>query len=103
MAEMEANMTAQEQAHELNKTKEENALARDKIDAMKSMDAVQMLAMQAAELAKAGGGGQASADMIKAIAESHSKTAASQAEASSGVKVAEAHAAAAAAGRLVSR
>ena len=97
MAEMEANMTAQEQAHELNKTKEENALARDKIDAMKSMDAVQMLAMQAAELAKAGGGGQASADMIKAIAESHSKTAASQAEASSGVKVAEAQAAAAAA------
>ena len=97
MAELEANMTAQEQAHELNKTKEENALARDKIDAMKSMDAVQMLAMQAAELAKAGGGGQASADMIKAIAESHSKTAASQAEASSGVKVAEAQAAAAAA------
>ena len=97
MAEMEANMTAQEQAHELNKTKEENALARDKIDAMKSMDAVQMLAMQAAELAKAGGGGQASADMIKAIAESHSKTAASNAEASSGVKVAEAQAAAAAA------
>jgi len=97
MAELEASMTAQENAHELNKTKEENALARDKIDAMKSMDAVQMLAMQAAELAKAGGGGQASADMIKAIAESHSKTAASQAEASSGVKVAEAQAAAAAA------
>lgn len=97
MAELEASMTAQEQAHELNKTKEENALARDKIDAMKSMDAVQMLAMQAAELAKAGGGGQASADMIKAIAESHSKTAASQAEASSGAKVAEAQAAAAAA------
>lgn len=95
MAELAASMTAQENAHELNKTKEENALARDKIDAMKSMDAVQMLAMQAAELAKAGGGGQASADMIKAIAESHSKTAASQAEASSGVKVAEAQAAAA--------
>ena len=95
MAELEASMTAQENAHELNKTKEENALERDKIDAMKSMDAVQMLAMQAAELAKAGGGGQASADMIKAIAESHSKTAASQAEASSGVKVAEAQAAAA--------
>lgn len=97
MAELEASMTAQENAHELNKTKEENALARDKIDAMKSMDAVQMLAMQAAELAKAGGGGQASADMIKAIAESHSKTAASQAEANSGLKVAEAQAAAAAA------
>ena len=97
LAELEANMTAQEQTHELNKTKEENALARDKIDAMKNMDAVQMLAMQAAELAKVGGGGQASADMIKAIAESHSKTAASQAEASSGVKVAEAQAAAAAA------
>jgi hypothetical protein len=86
MAELEASMTAQENAHELNKTKEENALARDKIDAMKSMDAVQMLAMQAAELAKAGGGGQASADMIKAIAES-----------GSGAKVAEAQAAAAAA------
>jgi hypothetical protein len=90
MAELEASMTAQENAHELNKTKEENALARDKIDAMKSMDAVQMLAMQAAELAKAGGGGQASADMIKAIAES-----------GSGAKVAEAQAAAAAAAAAV--
>ena len=95
LAELEANMTAQENAHELNKAKEENSLVRQKMDAMKSMDAVQMLAMQAADLAKAGGGGQASADMIKAIAESHSKAVASQAEASSGIKVADAQAAAA--------
>jgi rubrerythrin len=75
MAEMEANMTAQEQAHELNKTKEENALARDKIDAMKNMSAAEMLALQAVDLAAKG----ASADMVKGIT-----------DASSGVKVAEA-------------
>jgi hypothetical protein len=80
MAEMEANMTAQEQAHELNKTKEENALARDKIDAMKNMSAAEMLAMQAVDLAAKG----ASAEMVKGIT-----------EASSGVKVAEAKEAAA--------
>lgn len=80
MAELEANMTAQEQAHELNKTKEENALARDKIDAMKNMSAAEMLAMQAVDLAAKG----ASADMVKGIT-----------DASSGVKVAEAKEAAA--------
>jgi len=80
MAELDASMTAQEQAHELNKTKEENALARDKIDAMKNMSAAEMLAMQAVDLAAKG----ASADMVKGIT-----------DASSGVKVAEAKEAAA--------
>jgi hypothetical protein len=64
MAELEASMTAQENAQELNK-----------IDAMKSMGAAEMLAMQAADLAKNG----ASADMIRGIT-----------DASSGVKIAEA-------------
>lgn len=75
MAEIKANTTAQEQAHELNKTKEENALARDKIDAMKNRSAAEILAMQAVELTAKG----ASADMISGIT-----------NASSGVKIAEA-------------
>jgi hypothetical protein len=80
MAEMEAAISAQDNAHELNKTKEENALARDKIDAMKNMSAAEMLALQAVDLAAKG----ASADMVKGIT-----------DASSGVKVAEAKEAAA--------
>ena len=80
MAELEAGMSAQDNAHELNKTKEENALTRDKIDAMKNMSAAEMLAMQAVDLAAKG----ASADMVKGIT-----------DASSGVKVAEAKEAAA--------
>lgn len=80
MAEMEAAISAQDNAHELNKTKEDNALARDKIDAMKGLTAAEMLAMQAVDLAAKG----ASADMIKGIT-----------DASSGVKVAEAKEAAA--------
>lgn len=80
MAEMAAAISAQENAHELNKTKEENALARDKIDAMKGLTAAEMLAMQAVDLAAKG----ASADMVKGIT-----------DASSGVKVAEAKEAAA--------
>ena len=80
MAEMEAAISAQDNAHELNKTKEENALARDKIDAMKGLTAAEMLAMQAVDLAAKG----ASADMVKGIT-----------DASSGVKVAEAKEAAA--------
>jgi hypothetical protein len=95
LAELEAKMAQQEHDHELSKKKEDNALERDKIDAMKNLDAVQILAMQAAELAKAGGGGQASADMIKSIATSHAETAKAQAELQTGSKVAEAQAAAA--------
>lgn len=95
LAELDAKMAQQEHEHELSKKKEDNALERDKIDAMKNLDAVQILAMQAAELAKASGGGQASADMIKSIASSHAETAKAQAELQTGSKVAEAQAAAA--------
>lgn len=59
MAELEANMTKQDQDFEMSK-----------IESMRSMDAQQMLAMQAAQLAKAAGGGQATADLIKSIADS---------------------------------
>jgi len=93
--EQEIKKTQQQNEQQLNLTKEANALEQVKIDAMKNLDAVQMLAMQAAELAKAGGGGQASADMIKAIAASHSDSTKAQAELQSGAQIAEAKAAAA--------
>ena len=93
--EQELKKTQQQNEQQLNLTKEANALEQAKIDAMKNLDAVQMLAMQAAELAKAGGGGQASADMIKAIAASHSDSTKAQAELQSGAQIAEAKAAAA--------
>lgn len=59
MAELEANMAKQDHDFEMSK-----------IESMKTMDAQQMLAMQAAQLAKAAGGGQATADLIKSIADS---------------------------------
>ena len=59
MTEMEANMAKQDADFELAK-----------VDGMKSMDAQQILAMQAAQLVKAGGNA-AAADIVKAIAESH--------------------------------
>ena len=58
MTEMEANMAKQDADFELAK-----------VDGMKSMDAQQILAMQAAQLVKAGGNA-AAADIVKAIAES---------------------------------
>ena len=63
MAVLEANMARQEQEHEIAKR-----------EAMKNLDAAQMLAMQAAELAKAGGSA-AAADIVKAIAQSQSDAA----------------------------
>ena len=93
--EQELKKTQQQHDQALNLTKEANALEQAKLDAMKNLDAVQMLAMQAAELAKAGGGGQASADMIKAIAASHADSTKAQAELQSGAQIAEAKAAAA--------
>ena len=59
MTEMEANMAKQDADFELAK-----------VDGMKRMDAQQILAMQAAQLVKAGGNA-AAADIVKAIAESH--------------------------------
>jgi len=59
MTEMEANMAKQDADFELAK-----------VDGMKSMDAQQILAMQAAQLVKSGGNA-AAADIVKAIAESH--------------------------------
>ncbi len=63
MAELDASLAKQENEHELAKR-----------DLMKNLDAAQMLAMQAAELAKTGGGASA-ADIVKAIAQSQADTA----------------------------
>lgn len=75
MAELEANMAKQDHEQELSKSKQDQDFEMSKIESMKSMDAQQMLAMQAAQLAKAAGGGQASADLIKSIADSQAAAA----------------------------
>jgi ribosomal protein L37AE/L43A len=63
MAEMEANMAKQDHDFELAK-----------VDGMKTMDAAQILAMQAAQLVKAGGNA-AAADIVKSIAQSQADAA----------------------------
>ena len=63
MAEMEANMAKQDHEFQLAK-----------VDTMKSMDAAQILAAQAAELVKAGGNA-AAADIVKSIAQSQADAA----------------------------
>ena len=65
MAEMEANMAKQDHEFQLAK-----------VNNMKSMDAAQILAAQAAELVKAGGTG-AAADIVKSIAQSQADSAGS--------------------------
>lgn len=65
MAELEANMARQDQDFELQK-----------IVGMKSLDAQQILAMQAAQLAKVAGAGGA-ADIVKSIAQSQADAASS--------------------------
>ena len=65
MAEMEANMARQDQEFQLAK-----------VNTMKSMDAAQILAAQAAELVKAGGNA-AAADIVKSIAQSQADSAGS--------------------------
>lgn len=63
MAAMEANMAKQDHDFELAK-----------VEGMKAMDAAQILAMQAAQLVKAGDSA-AAADIVKSIAQSHSDAA----------------------------
>lgn len=63
MAELEATMAKQDQDFELAK-----------VDGMKSMDASQILAMQAAQLVKAGGNA-AAADIVKSISQSQADAA----------------------------
>ena len=63
MAEMEANMAKQDNDFELAK-----------VDGMKTMTAAQILAMQAAQLVKAGGDA-ADADIVKSIAQSQAEAA----------------------------
>ena len=65
MADMEANMAKQDHDFELAK-----------VDSMKNMDAEQILLMQATQLVKAGGG-DAAAEMVKALAQSKSEIAGS--------------------------
>ncbi len=63
MAEIEANMAKQDHAFELSK-----------VDGMKHLDAAQILAMQAAELVKAGGS-EAAGEIVKSIAQSQADAA----------------------------
>lgn len=65
MAEMEANMAKQDHEFQLAK-----------VNTMKTMDAAQILAAQAAELVKEGGSG-AAADIVKSIAQSQADSAGS--------------------------
>ena len=65
MADMEANMAKQDHEFQLAK-----------VNTMKTMDAAQILAAQAAELVKAGGSG-AAADIVKSIAQSQADSAGS--------------------------
>lgn len=86
MAELEAKMAEQDQKHELtqNKQAQEHELA--KRENMKNLSAAQMLAIQAAELANAGGGA-AAADIVKAIADSQAAAEKAKAEAAgTGIK-----------------
>jgi hypothetical protein len=89
--EHEIQKTQQLHDQEMNLIKEANALEQKKLDAMKNLDTIGILAMQATELAKAG----ASADMIKAMTGSYSDSKRSEAELQSGLQIAEAKAAAA--------
>ena len=60
---------------EANMEKQENEFKLSKIDSMKGLSAQELLAMQAAELAKAAGGGDATANLIKSIADSQAASA----------------------------
>ena len=60
---------------EANMEKRENEFKLSKIDSMKGLSAQELLAMQAAELAKAAGGGDATANLIKSIADSQAASA----------------------------
>jgi hypothetical protein len=88
MAELEASMARQDQDFELTKFKtsaemdiEKAKLQKEfelsKVESMKSLDAQQILAIQAAQLANAAGGGEHTANLIKAIAESQANVAGS--------------------------
>ncbi len=97
MAELEAKMAEQDQLHEMNKAKleKEAELAKEKLKSetdlakrenMKNLSAAEMLAIQAAELAQAGGAA-AAADIVKAIAESQAAAERAKAEAAgTGIK-----------------
>lgn len=86
MAELEAKMAEQDQKHELTKTKQEQEHELAKRENMKNLSAAQMLAIQAAELANAGGGA-AAADIVKAIADSQAAAEKAKAEAAgTGIK-----------------
>ncbi len=86
MAELEAKMAEQDQQHELSKAKQEQEHELAKRENMKNLSAAEMLAIQAAELAKAGGSA-AAADIVKAIAESQAAAERAKAEAAgTGIK-----------------
>ncbi len=96
LAELEAKMAEQDQSHEINKAKleAEAKLAQDKLknetelakrENMKNLSAAEMLAIQAAELAQAGGP-SAAAEIVKAIAQSQAESEKAKAEALAAVE-----------------
>jgi len=78
MAELDRQMAEQDNAQELAKSAQKYQNEVSKREALRGLDASQILAMQAAELARLAGGGQASTDVVKSLAESQSAAAAGE-------------------------
>jgi hypothetical protein len=70
LAAIDAELEKQKNEFELTKQKASSEFELSKIQNLKGLSAQELLAMQAAELAKSAGGGEATANLIKAIADS---------------------------------
>jgi hypothetical protein len=88
MADLERRMAEQDHAQELAKSAQEYQNEASKREALRGLDPAQILAMQVAELARLAGGGQASTDVVKSLAESQA-AAASAAAAAAGTNIKE--------------
>lgn len=88
MADLERRMAEQDHAQELAKSAQEYQNEASKREALRGLDPAQILAMQAAELARLAGGGQSSTDVVKSLAESQS-AAATAAAAAAGTNIKE--------------
>ena len=70
LASIDAELEKQKNDFELTKQKASSEFELSKIQNLKGLSAQELLAIQAAELAKSAGGGEATANLIKAIADS---------------------------------
>lgn len=75
LASIDAELEKQQNEFELSKQKATSEFELNKIQNLKGLSAQELLAMQAAELAKSAGGGEATANLIKSIADSQAATA----------------------------